>query len=355
MSKVWNPTGGPDGKGRYEDAPADPNAPGNNGYSTGTAPVQGGPPTPNATPGRVMSPGSWGGYSGQITSTPRLDENGNPMYGPDGEPLTDKTYDTRKSGRADDVNRLREMAEKADARPAYELNYGNANADAALGDADRARQEYAINMTNGARNTALGKNTIAQDLGRRTLGQGADMQTAGALSARGGAMAQVAALQGRNNSVGAFRQRGEANLAAAKADEMEAGRSQFMDMASAKRAGDVAAQAANAKQAIEQGKMQEAQNSLNDKGSLDYELKAKGINEMAQDAALAAGEQQQGIDAAAMARGSRRAAGDVQFYRDSLQQVDSALPGASGGSKPPPDDATSDRKAKRMANLYGGR
>jgi hypothetical protein len=340
QGQTWDPTGGPDGKGAWIPRPASGNMPtdqfGNPAYSGSEAPTQGGQVQNYGDPqvGRVRGGDAAGGTN---------------VVGPDGK----VHFDESLNGRQADVDRLRALGDDADKQKAYELNYANANADAALGQGDRARQQDAAGM---ARWTALGHDSVAQGMGHQLLKQGADMSRAGALSTRGGPLAGVAALHNQQNTESAYTQKGNLNLAAAKADEMEAARKQYGDMADATRAGDVAAQGANQKQAINQGKMENDQRDLNQTTQMGYEQMGQGVNEAAQRAALGAAEQAQGIDSAASARNSRNAQDQTNAV---MGVVDNAGSAYSDYSKQEaakdPNKPTSDRRAKSMASLYGGK
>lgn len=358
--ETWDPSGGPEGKGawiprgqgpaqasrpigEYGNTPTDPR--GNPLYSNAEAPTQGGAPdTPAAdmTPGRVRggdamgghnTGDAWGGYAGTV------------VVGPDGKPR----YDESLSGRQADVDRFRAFGEKAAAQPAYQLNYGNANQDAAMGQSDRLRQQGATDL---ARDAALGHNSAAQAMGQFNLRQGGQMQQAGAMSTRGGPLAAASALQNQQGQQGAYMQRGNAALRANAADEMAAGRSQYADMAAVTRAGDAAAQRQNANQAINQGGMENAQRDLAQQGQMGFEGMAGGVNLAAQNAALGAKETAQGIDISSNARDAANKARDQALAVDASMATLKAMEGGAGGGTPPP---TSDRRAKTIADFYGKR
>ncbi len=366
--ETWDPTGGPNGTGAYgpayasvsnpnDQAPSRPsseygNTPtdayGNPYVSNSNAPTQGGPVNDYgqpATVGRVHggdaagghnTGDAWGGYTGTN------------VVGPDGK----VTYDASLSGRAADVNRFQDMGAQAGNTPAYQLQYGNANADAAMGNEDRARQDKAIAL---ARDAATGKNSMAQALGRRALAQGGQMQTAGALSTRGGSLAGMSSVAGVNSSMGRYNQLGQQALKANAADEMAAGRSQYADMASTQRAGDAAAQSQNQKQAINQGGLENSQRDLNQQTQLGYEGMAQGVDEAAQKAAIDAKATAQGVDINNQQRDTRNAQADTNTMLGVAQSGGDAYKDYQQSSGKPDPNSTSDRRAKSMADFYGKR
>jgi hypothetical protein len=299
---AYDPLGGSNpvdayGNAAYSSATKDPT-------TTGGANVGGNydPNTNGATAGRVVADSSatggntgaaWGGYTGTM------------VKGPDGS----LHYDEGLSGRAADVSRFRGLGAAAAGRAAYQTDYSQANQDAALGASARQGQSNAMALS---RDVAMGGNTASQNLARTMLQQGAQAQQAVALSARGGSLAQAAALRHQQNGQAAYMQQGNNQMRALQADEMAAGRSQYAAAAAAQRAQDATAQGLHQQQAIGQMGNELGQRDLNQQGQMGYEGMAQNVNKSAQDAALKSREIGVGIDAAASLRGQRQADRDLQ-------------------------------------------
>ena len=224
--------------------------------------------------GRVRDPESWGGYGATIG----VDANGNPYA------------DVGASGRQGDVDRYRGMAEAAANRGAYQNNYAAANVLSGAGARARGMQGDAMGLY---RDAAMGVNSQAQALGQQMMTQGLQAQQAGAMSTRGGSLAQMAAMRQQQMGQGAFMQRGQAQLDALRAQEMAAGRAGYMGAATTQRSGDYASQALNQEQSLAQMQNELQQRQRNQQAQLGYEGMAQGVNK----AALAGGLQGMEIDA----------------------------------------------------------
>lgn len=268
---------------------------------------------------------SYGGYSGEM------------VRNPDGS----LSYDSTRSGQAADVARMRGLG--AAPQPTYQLDYGNANAAAALGNEVRGEQDNAISI---ARATAEGRGTIARGQGWKNLAQGEQMQRAAALSTRGGPLAQAAALRGQQGRAAAYTQKGAMAQGALRADEMESGRNAMAALTGERRTGDTLSQYNAANQAIQQGQMESQQRDLSQQRQLGYEQMGANVQKSGADATVSQEETRQGQDAAASARATRLADRDVQ---------NASTLGQTGvqGIKNANDDNTSDRRAKRIRYLGG--
>lgn len=144
------------------------------------------------------------------------------------------------SGRAQDVTRYRGMADAAMGRAAPTLDYGqadismrNASGSRALANAqmwngaeDRGRQLDAARQLESA---AMGNEpSQAQLLGRNMIDQSLQAQMAGAAGARGGGMAQAAAMRNASQGAAGMQAQGMNQLSALRADEMAKARDAWM-------------------------------------------------------------------------------------------------------------------------------
>jgi hypothetical protein len=202
------------------------------------------------------------------------------------------------SGQYLDVSRYRGMGEAAANRNAPRMNYTDAYggldeaaAQRALGGQARQSQLSALALQ---RQAAEGKvPSQAQLLGRNMLDQGLQAQLAGAASARGGGMAQAAAMRQAAQGAAAFQQQGVNNLSALRAQEMATARDAYQQGAYGIRAGDYAG-ATNANQSAAQFAQMEQmraanemqQRTLNQNGQQFYEQQAFNVNQAALNANL---------------------------------------------------------------------
>lgn len=215
------------------------------------------------------------------------------------------------SGQDQAVARYQDMGTTMRQQPAYQLQYGDANgvlnqaqgayssaSDAArngftdLGQAQQSReqQQQALGLQQqAAQGTAPSR---AEMLGRSMIDQSLKAQVAGAGSARGGPLAQMAAQRQAQNGAAEFQQQGANQLSALRADEMERARGAYMQGASGMRAGDYQGLQGNlamantygnigqgmagigqqyANQANSQGQMELGQRQLNQQGQMGME------------------------------------------------------------------------------------
>ncbi len=243
--------------------------------------------------------GVWGGKSSTYQGyTPGENgEPGTPIFSP--------------SAREEDVRRYRGIASAYASQPTYKLDYGAANqslgqatntintgkqtldlahGDRALAGQARGQQWQALGLqAQAAQGNAPSR---AEILGRGLIGQSLNTQLAGASSARGGPLAQMAAQRQAQQGAAQFQQQGTNQLAALRADEMERARAQYQagatgirgqDYNAADQAGRMAATYGDlagrqttigqtqAGMAEGQGRMEMGQRELNQRGALDYE------------------------------------------------------------------------------------
>ena len=310
--ETWNPTGGPNGTGAYEKPfddgsykPPPVRPTGTGGWSNGTGDQLNGssddPNDPNRTLGKAYSfdghnrggTGAWGGYAGTFVD--------------DGHGGT--RYDAGLNGRQEAVDRARGLADAASKQSAYQIDYGQADKFAGLGQDSRGYEQGALEL---ARQTARGENLQSQALGQGMLQQGLQAQQAGAASTRGGSLAAAAAMRQQASGAGSFMAQGQTQLDAQRAAEMATGRDMYQQQAGQMRAGDAQAQGLNQQQGISQMQQELGQRQLNQAGQLGYESQGQNVNNAANDAALKSAEMAQGIDSAASLRAQRQADRDVQ-------------------------------------------
>lgn len=297
---------------------------------------------PNTTVGRVTSDPvngaqvgqGWGGYMGTIVKNP------------DGT----LRYDNTLSGQGADVNRLRALANTAANAQAPTIQYGNANADNANGGADRAREEDTIAL---ARTQANGGVTPAQLLARKTLAQGGQTQVAGALSRRGGPLAQASAMRTVQEGSGAYNQKGQNQIAALRADEMEQGRNTLAGLAAQERSGDVASQYNNANQVINQGNITSKQRDLNQAGQLGYEGMSSDVNIAGAGQQMTQREQAQGQASKQAAFGQQQKDIDLAAANDAATSLKNSMMMGAGGGTPSGGVPMSDRRAKNIVDYLG--
>lgn len=275
-------------------------------------------PNDDITDGTYVNPNStsWGGkapdspmshYNGPTYN----DEYGIPTpYG--GADWTKAVNDAQQtSGQAVDVARYRDLGQQAQGRSAPIIQYGDAyqnlgNSNDALGESANLRN-YALDTRN-AQGDALrlqaqaaygNAPSQAQMLGRNLIDQSLQAQLAGASSARGGAMAQAAAMRQASQGAASMQQQGVNNLSALRAQEMATARDAYqqgaygiraqdyqgsaMANAAAGQYGQNAAQYAQMQQ--QQALLEMQQRQLNDSGQQFYE----GLGWNTNNAALNAG------------------------------------------------------------------
>jgi hypothetical protein len=270
-----------------------------------------------------FSPGGWN-YSTRGTGDERGVWGGKDAQATGWEDVPGMPGQTRttfsKSARQEDVDRYRDMGAAANTRPAYQLNYGAANENLGYArDAYSAAGVHQLNAGDARRDQnealALHKSAAmgaqpsrAEILGRGLIDQSLKAQVAGAASARGGPLAQMAAQRNAAQGAAGFQQQGTNQLSALRADEMERARAGYTSAATGIRGQDyqgsaeargqgagfagIAGQQAQQEQA--QGQLDFNQRQLNQQGQLNYEQLGWNTN----NAALGAGLARSGMDQA---------------------------------------------------------
>lgn len=246
---------------------------GYSGHDTGNDDLLGsGIPDPVGRQGNGLVYGGWEGYT---------DQNG--QYTTDPETGAKSSYEAA-------TNRYQKMGADSWNRAAPQADYTQANQDRQAAYDDRT----AAGMARQRQNDALGlmeqaaygdAPSRAELLGRSMTDQSLQAQMAGAASARGGALAQSAAMHNAANGAAQYQQQATQNAMAMRADEMARARDAFMGGASTIRGQDYqgAAQAADmmgrsSQQAQFQAQMQGQQNALNQQNQQYYEGQAHDVN-----------------------------------------------------------------------------
>jgi len=210
----------------------------------------------------------WGGY----TSTVFVDPNTSKLVN-----------DPTASGQSADVARYQSLAQAAAAVPAYQTNFSAANQYASLGDAARASQVDAMNLDAAVAN---GAPTQATQLSQQMLQQGAQAQRAGAMSMRGGSLAQAAAMRQQQGTQGSYMQTGNQQIAAQQAAEQAQARQQYMQDANNVRQGDYSSMNLTQQQTLSQQQNELQQRQINQQAQMGYEQLGYNVNDAAQQAAL---------------------------------------------------------------------
>lgn len=236
---------------------------------------------------------------------------------------TDVTFDRRAYGGRgyDDLNgravmgtsgadRARQryigLGEAAAQRAAYQQDYGGFNAYMGAGEGSRQSQYDALATQRDAaslqQQAAMGQApSQAAILGQQMVDRSLDAQLAGAASARGGSLAQAAAMRNARQGAVQFQQQGAQQIAAMRAQEMAEARNGYMQGAagymqgaSGIRSGDYDA----AKMALAQTQLQtqndQFQRQLNQQGQMGYEGMAQGVDTAQLQAGLQSSAQDEG-------------------------------------------------------------
>jgi len=230
---------------------------------------------------------SWGGFAGRPSdpNTP-----GDPGQG---------------NGASQDVNRYRNLGVAAANRQAYQQNFDAANSDRNNAAYARLNQQDAVRLQQEA---AYGQApSAAQSLSRNMLDQSLQAQMAGAASARGGSLAQAAAMRGASQQAMGMQQQGMNQIGAMRAQEMAQARDAYTSASSQLRGQDYQSQALAQQQAGMQQQSELAQRQMNQQAQQNYEQ--MGWN--TQNAQLNADVQRYGID-----QGTRNQQRDRDFKHD---------------------------------------
>lgn len=245
--------------------------------------------------GRSYNAGAWGGYSGEYNGD--LDKKGN------------YKVDTTKSGRAVDASRYETMAQWAPSTEAYRNDYSQADAQAANAQQSRSMQDAAIARM---QLTAANGSDATRALGQSMIQQGLNSQRAAGMSARGGSMAQIAALRQSMPGQIAYQQQAGQQMAATQADEMAAARQELAAALAQQRQQDYQGAQAAQNQALAQQQNELQQRQLNQQRQQAYEQMAYDTNNAAANAEMSRREigagiynTQQGNDASDFARQTR--------------------------------------------------
>lgn len=296
---------------------------------------------------------------------PNVQQSG-PSYTFDNQYKNDAGFQNRNSyggivGGADQaVNRYREMGSSGAQRGAYQADYSgfnNASANAnwdrsTAGDARNQQQDALAMLRQGATGAAP---SAAEMLGRRQTDDSIDASMSIAASARGGPMAQAAALDAAQKQGVATRALANRDIMATRANEMANYRNAYMGGAGAIRQGDFG------QQGLDQGAMglnlqktgqdiqnEQFQRGLNQNDQQFYENLANQVN-LAQLGANQAASRE-ADQAWAAQRGATM--GDEQFGFDKLTKIvggaAQATSGVAGGI------ATSDLASKQYAIPMSG-
>ena len=224
-----------------------------------------------------------------------------------------------------DVNRYRGLGQAAAQRQAYQANFDAANSDRNNAAYARLNQQDAVGLQQQA---AYGNApSAAQSLSRNMLDQSLQAQMAGAASARGGSLAQAAAMRGASQQAMGMQQQGMNQIGAMRAQEMAQARDAYMGASSQLRGQDYQAQALAQQQAGMQQQSELAQRGLNQQAQQNFEQ--MGWN--TQNAQLNADMNKYGVD-----QGTRNQQRDRDFkhdeaWTDRLWNVAGSVIGGIGG------------------------
>lgn len=192
------------------------------------------------------------------------------LYNPDGSIA-------RQSGADQAVDKYQGLAGAAANRAAYQADYGQYNGAMKQSQGARGSQTDALGLQQQA---AYGNApSQAQLLGRNMIDQSLQAQMAGAASARGGSLAQAAAMRNAANGAAGFQQQGINQLSAMRANEMAQARDAYMGGASAMRSGDFQGASLNLQQTQQQQQNEQFQRELNQKGQMGYDQMAQQVRQ----------------------------------------------------------------------------
>lgn len=189
--------------------------------------------------------------------------------------------------------RFQQMGGQAANRGAFQVDYGQANADRNDAAGARGAQVDALGMQRQA--AAGAAPSRAELLGQQMAGQALNAQLAGAASARGGPLAQAAAQQGATNGAAQYMQQATNQQMAMRAGEMADARNAYMAGASGIRAQDYQGAAQAAQMSQFQGQMEQGQRQLNQQAQMGYEAAGQQAQQAGwdQNTAMRAANQEQ--------------------------------------------------------------
>jgi len=309
--QTWNPTGGPDGQGAWEQGPSGPGF-GANGWAKG---VDYNPRTgansfgENPQLGDIGDPRAWGGISGKV------------IIGPDGKPMVDPS----QSGRARDVGRFQKTGEDAANRAAFQMDYGKGDIDRGNAQATRAQQGVATAMLAQAAKGGAPSAAVIRGQGA-TDDSFASMLGAQA-GARGGPANQAAATQG-----GAAASRGQqlgvaSMLGGARSNELTGARGAYSTGANTMRGGDYQQQALDQQRERARMNNQLTQDELNQRRQLGYEGLAYDVNRSSMEQGLHDQERDAGAKITESNRDTRQQDRIADFYSKSVNDINKSNPG----------------------------
>lgn len=164
------------------------------------------------------------------------------------------------------------LAGAAANRAAYQTDYGQYNGAMMQSQQARGSQQDALGMM---RQAALGNvPSAAQIQGNQMINQSLQAQMAGAASARGGSLAQAAAMHNAANGAAAFQQQGIGQLSALRAQETSNALGAYAGQTNALRGADFQGAGINLQQNAQDLQNQQFQRELNDKTQFGYDQTA---------------------------------------------------------------------------------
>lgn len=324
----WNPTGGPDGKGRWEGGTG--NAPGGTGgrpqegaggvgnmglgggYNPGSGISNFGP---GVETGNIQDPDAWGGVSGKI------------VIGPDGKPMVDAS----QSGRGQDVSRFRGVADAAEGRAAPKMDYSKGNVDRGMGQATRGQQGVATALLGNAAHGGAPSGAVIR--GQGATDNSFEAQLGAQAGAKGGPTNQAAATQGGAVAAQGAQLGVASHLGAARSGELTSARGAYSAGANMERGGDYQQQALDQQRQRAGLANEMGQRELNQNRELGYEGLAYNVNEGSLNAAMKEGDRQAGLQGTSLQRETNQADRMASFYNQSIQSA-----GKMGKSALNPDD-----------------
>jgi hypothetical protein len=261
------------------------------------------------------------------------------FYGQAGYDPNAAYYGGTANGLQDTQNRLQQGRQAADMRGAFQANYGQADTDRNMNLQARGGQQQVANMMLARARGQVP--SIAQMQADRQMQQAAAAQTSAAASARGPAALALAQQNAAANTAASQANiSGQAQVNAAQ--EQQANEQNALGAFSTIRGGDAANQAQSANQAQFQTQMQQANRDANDARAMGYEQLGERANEAALNARVqnqgilagsytsAAAQNQQTANQNAQNKGIIQTIGD--FFSDERTKMPALMPGAPSTS-----------------------
>lgn len=174
-----------------------------------------------------------------------------------------------------EADRQRGMAAAAVQRGAYKQNFSDYGAAIGQSNSARGSQSDALSMQ---RSAAMGEApSRAEILGRSMADQGIQSQMAMGASARGGSMAQAAAMRNAQQAQGANMQQAQNQMAGLRAEEMANARNAYMAGASGMRGQDINAAQLGLQRTDMETRNEQFQRELNQQNQQFFEKQANDI------------------------------------------------------------------------------